>query len=206
MPSEADCEGSFTLATQVGRSVSRETIEDVEFGLLRRIFGTLLGGRMDYDQIFPQLFVGSRPRIVDDIEELRQNAGITAVLNLQTDEDMCWYDTDWEKLEAHYRKTEIEVVRFPIRDFDPDDLREKLPGGVQALEELLAAGRTVYLHCTAGVNRSPTVAIAHIHWCRGWDLEKAIAFVKERRTCSPEVEAIRLAAWDGAGSPPQNPD
>ncbi|HUU12947.1 MAG TPA: dual specificity protein phosphatase family protein [Terriglobia bacterium] len=161
---------------------------------------------MDYDQILPQLFVGSRPRIVKDIDELVRDAGITAVLNLQTDEDMSWYDTDWEKLEAHYRKTEIEVVRFPIRDFDPDDLREKLPGCVRALEELLEAGRIVYLHCTAGVNRSPTVAVAYIHKCRGWDLEKAVTFVMERRNCSPEVDAIRLAAWDEAGSSPHESD
>ena len=161
---------------------------------------------MDYDQILPQLFVGSHPRIVEDIDELVRDAGITAVLNLQTDEDMSWYDTDWEKLEAHYRKTEIEVVRFPIRDFDPDDLREKLPGCVRALEELLEAGRIVYLHCTAGVNRSPTVAVAHIHKRRGWDLEKAVTFVMERRNCSPEVDAIRLAAWDEAGSSPHESD
>ena len=161
---------------------------------------------MDYDQILPQLFVGSRPRIVKDIDELVRDAGITAVLNLQTDEDMSWYDTDWEKLEAHYRKTEIEVVRFPIRDFDPDDLREKLPGCVRALEELLEAGRIVYLHCTAGVNRSPTVAVAYIHKCRGWDLEKAVTFVMERRNCSPEVDAIRQAAWDEAGSSPHESD
>jgi protein-tyrosine phosphatase len=151
---------------------------------------------MDYDQILPQLFVGSRPRIVEDIDELVRDTGITAVLNLQTDEDMVWYDTDWEKLEAHYRKTEIEIIRFPIRDFDPDDLREQLPQCVRALEKLFAAGHTVYLHCTAGVNRSPTVAIAYIHWCRGWNLEKAAAYVKQRRTCSPEVDAIRLAKWD----------
>ena len=161
---------------------------------------------MDYDQILPQLFVGSRPRIVGDIDELVRDAGVTAVLNVQTDEDMSLYDTDWQKLEAHYRKTGIEVVRFPVRDFDPDDLREKLPTCVRALEELLEAGRTVYLHCTAGVNRSPTVAVAYIHKCRGWDLEKAVTFVMERRNCSPEVDAIRLAAWDDAESSPHQSD
>ena len=161
---------------------------------------------MDYDQILSQLFVGSRPRMVGDIDELVRDAGVTAVLNLQTDEDMYWFDTDWEKLEAHYQKTKIEVVRFPIRDFDPNDLREKLPSCVRALEELLGAGRTVYLHCTAGVNRSPTVAVAYIHKSRGWDLEKAVAFVMDRRNCSPEVDAIRLAAWDEAGSSPHQSD
>jgi protein-tyrosine phosphatase len=174
----------------------------MKFGLLRRIFGTVLGGPMDYDQILPQLFVGSRPRIVGEIDELVHEAGITAVLNLQTDEDMSWYDIDWQNLEAHYLKTEIEVVRFPVRDFDPEDLREKLPECVHKLKELLEAGRTVYLHCTAGVNRSPTVAAAYLHRCRGWGVEKAIAYVKERRNCSPEMDAIRLAAWGDADTSP----
>jgi protein-tyrosine phosphatase len=178
----------------------------VKFGLLRRIFSTVLGGRMEFDQILPQLFVGSRPRVAEDVDELAREAGISAVLNLQTDEDMSWYDIDWQNLEAHYRKTEIEVVRCPVRDFDPEDLREKLPECVHKLKELLEAGRTVYLHCTAGVNRSPTVAAAYLHRCRGWDVENAVAYVKERRNCSPEVEAIRLAAWDTAESPPQDPD
>ena len=159
---------------------------------------------MDFDQVSPQLFVGSRPRTAEDIDELVREARITAVLNLQTDEDMVWYDTDWGKNEAHYQRTGISVVRFPVRDFDPEDLRDKLPGCVRALEELLEAGHTVYLHCTAGVNRSPTVAIAHLHWCRGWDLDKAVASVKERRNCSPEVDAIRRAAWEENPDPPQD--
>jgi len=42
---------------------------------------------MEYVQILPQLFLGSHPQTTDEIERLRQEAGITAVLNLQTDDD-----------------------------------------------------------------------------------------------------------------------
>lgn len=161
---------------------------------------------MDYDQLFPQLFIGSRPRTIDDIDALRRDAGITAVLNLQTDEDMNWDDVDWETLEGHYRKMEIHVTRFPIKDFDARDLSEKLPECVRELEKLLAAGHAVYVHCTAGVNRSATVAAAYIHWCRGWELKKAVADVKQRRACSPEVEAIRLAVWGEEGTYPRSPE
>ncbi len=42
---------------------------------------------MDADQILPQLFVGACPCDPADIESLVRNFGITAVLNLQTDED-----------------------------------------------------------------------------------------------------------------------
>ncbi len=164
--------------------------------IIRQVAFALLGGSMEYDEIFPQLFIGSRPQSKDDIERLRQECGITAVLNLQTDEDMRWCDLDWESLEAHYRSRGIELARVPVRDFDPEELREKLPECVRALDGLLAAGHSVYLHCTAGASRSPTVAIAYLHRCRSWELEQAAVFVRQRRTCSPELDAIRLANWE----------
>lgn len=43
---------------------------------------------MDYAQILPELFVGSRPRDADDIDRLRGEADVTAVLDLQMDDDM----------------------------------------------------------------------------------------------------------------------
>ncbi len=153
---------------------------------------------MDYAQILSQLFLGSHPQTTDDIDRLRQEAGITAVLNLQTDDDMRAVNLVWEPLEAHYRTCGIELSRLSVRDFDPVDLREKLPECVHVLDSLLKAGYSVYLHCTAGTGRSPTVAIAYLHWYQRWDLDAAVAYVKERRLCSPNVEAIRLAVWTSA--------
>ena len=147
-------------------------------------------GKMDYNRILPELFLGSYPKDNSELDLLRQRSGITAVLNLQTDEDM----RDWGSLQDHYRASGIELRRVPVRDFDPTDLREKLPECVRVLDQLLKEGRLVYVHCTAGAGRSPTVVIAHLHWCRNWDLDEAVAFVKKYRTCSPNVETIRLAS------------
>ena len=76
------------------------------------------------------------------------------------------------------------------------ELRAKLCHAIQALDELLAAGHTVYLHCTAGIGRAPTVAIGYLHTCLGWDWDEAIAHVKLARQCAPHVEALRLAIGD----------
>jgi len=149
-----------------------------------------------YAEILSQLFLGSHPRLVEDIERLRRETGITAVLNLQADEDMRSVNLAWEPLEAYYRVSGIELCRLPVRDFDPLDLRDKLPACVRTLRRLLAAGQTVYLHCTAGTGRSPTVAIAYLHWCLQWDLDRVVAYVKERWPCSPNTEAIRQATWN----------
>jgi hypothetical protein len=150
---------------------------------------------MRYAKVLPQLFLGSRPEIPADIDRLRLESGITAVLNLQTDDDMRAVNLVWEPLENHYRASGIQLRRVPVRDFDALDLREKLPDCVRALEQLFSTGYSVYLHCTLGATRSPTVAVAYLHWCRGWNLDRAEAHVKEHWHCSPNIEAVALALW-----------
>jgi hypothetical protein len=151
---------------------------------------------VDVSQILPNLFVGSYPASPADIDRLRREFGVTAVLNVQTDDDMHYWGVPWRRLEAHYRKAGIEVRRVPVRDFDPDDLRRKLPQCVDALDQLLEVGRTVYVHCNMGMNRSPSIVIAYLHWVLGRDLEQATAHVLKCRSCDPYIEAIRLASED----------
>jgi len=151
---------------------------------------------MDYSQILSELFVGSHPRGGDEIDELKRETGISAVLNLQTDEDMRYFNLDWQTLEAHYAACRIELHRLPVRDFDPVDLREKLPACVRELNDLLSTGHTVFLHCTAGAGRAPTVAIAYLMWNRGWSLAEAVTHVQQRRPSYPNVKAIQLATRD----------
>lgn len=149
---------------------------------------------MDYHQILPDIFLGSHPQSRDDLSHLRRECAITAVLNLQTDEDICQLKLDWKLLLTCCGEFGLKLWRFPISDFDPVDLAEKLDEGVRLLDQVLSDRHTVYLHCTAGVGRSPTLVTAYLHWCRGWELEKAAAYVKRCRPCSPNLDAIRVAA------------
>ena len=77
-----------------------------------------------------------------------------------------------------------------------DDLRRQLPKCVEVLDELLRQGHTVYVHCNMGMNRSPSIVIAYLHWVQGWDLEKATDHVMKCRSCDPYVDAIGLAGED----------
>jgi protein-tyrosine phosphatase len=147
---------------------------------------------MDYSQVLSKLFIGSHPQAVDDIERLRQESAVTAVLNLQTDEDMRTVNLNWGTLEAHYRVSGIDLWRIPVKE-EQSELRQKLPQCVRTLDRLLAAGHTVYLHSTAGIGRSPTVAIGYLHWCLGWRLDEAVTYVRQLRQCSPHLQPIRLA-------------
>jgi len=106
------------------------------------------------------------------------------VLNLQTDDEIRSLNLAWEMLLAQYKACHIDVRRVPVRDFDAMELCSRLPECARTLDELLAAGHLVYLHCTAGTGRSPTVAIAHLYLCRAWKLDEASA-----------LEAILAANW-----------
>ena len=149
---------------------------------------------MDASQILPNLLVGSYPAAPEDIDRLQREFGVTAVLSLQSDEDLATWDVPWHRLEAHYQRTGIEVLRVPVWDFDRDDLRRKLPQCVGVLDKLLQQGHTVYLALpNMGVNRSPSVAIAYLHWI------EAGAWTRPRPTWSGAGLAIRM--WRRSGRP-----
>lgn len=149
-----------------------------------------------YNTILDDIFVGTYPQDSDDIAELREVLGITAILNLQTDSDMQAWGLDWAHVSGYYKQYDIDLARVPIVDFDPVDLRKELANGVDALDTLVEQGHCVYVHCTAGIGRAPAVVIAWLAWYRDWQLDEAISFVKQRRVCSPAVEAIREATRD----------
>jgi protein-tyrosine phosphatase len=145
-----------------------------------------------FASITPTLFVGSNPRSQIDVSRLRA-AGITAVLNLQTDADLDALSVDSAALSSHYSGHDIVVARLPIRDFDPDDVEQRLGNAVIVLDRLLDSGHRVYVHCTAGINRSPTVVIAYLTWYCGWSLDQAAAHVRERHRCEPYLQVIARA-------------
>jgi protein-tyrosine phosphatase len=147
---------------------------------------------MEYAQILPQLYIGSHPQTTADIDVLRWQLAITAVMNLQTDEDMAVAGLRWDPLEAYYPTVGIQLYRFPMKE-EQSVLQEKLAESVRVLENLLAQGHTVYLHCTEGIGRCPTVAIGYLHSYKDLEMDAAVAHVKLSRKCAPHIEALQIA-------------
>jgi len=140
--------------------------------------------------ILSNVFVGPDPRIDEDFEYLK-GLKITAVLSLQTDEDRREGGIAYERTTA--RQAGLKFSNVPVTDFSPADLQLRLKDCVTALEGMLDDGETVFVHCTAGVSRSPTVVAAYLHWCLGWELDQAVAYLQARSKCSPDADAIREA-------------
>jgi protein-tyrosine phosphatase len=154
---------------------------------------------VDPDQVFPNILVGACPRTAEHIDQLKNDFGITAILNLQTEEDFDYWGVNWEALAAHYRDSGIVVCRTPVRDFDANALRRNLAHCVESLDELLRDGHTVYVHCTAGINRSPSTVIAYLLWVEKWDWDRAVDQVTSRHKCDPYLDVISLATEDQMG-------
>jgi protein-tyrosine phosphatase len=156
---------------------------------------------MDLDQILPQLLAGECPKTTEDIDTLRLEYGVTTVLCLQTEDEFVHWKIDWDRLEARYRESGIEVQRVPVRAGDPDGLRKSLPECVRALDRLLRNGHKVHIHCGTGTDRAPTVIVAYLHWVQDWDLGEALDYVTACRSCDPQVEVLKLATEDRRREP-----
>ena len=89
-----------------------------------------------------------------------------------------------------YQEHQIEFARTPIADYDCHTLAEALPQALDQLHTSIQSGKRVFLHCNAGCNRAPTVAIAYLHIHHAMSLADARDFFKARRPCGPYMNVL----------------
>lgn len=157
---------------------------------LRFTMGCMIKHYTDLDE---QLAVGSHPHAPEHMMALARQHGVTSVLCLQSDEDLSSRGIQWPVLWQFYMRLGIDVTRVPITDFDKKDLLTHLDTAVAALNDAVLGGGKVYVHCSAGLNRSPTVIIAYLVKHRGLGLEEAVTWISEKHRCVPYPDV--LEAW-----------
>ena len=144
-------------------------------------------------RVTPQLVVGGQhhPRGWAQMQAM----GITAVVNMR---------------EARYDDRTLGIaseryLQLPTTDGTAPSL-EQLRAGIAFIEEAIANGGTVYVHCASGVQRAPTMAAAYLI-STGLSVKEALAtirkvrpFINPRRSqrkqlerLAGEVEAPQLA-------------
>lgn len=149
---------------------------------------------LDWSEVRSDLLIGSCPMTLADIERIIAETDASAILSLQTDACRAAFDIDYEAHRAFGEVAGVDMVNAPMLDFDPPDQRRNLPAAVRALTVLLAAGRRVYVHCTAGLNRSPLAVLGYLAFVETVSPAEAIAFI---RTARPQAEPS-WEAFDGA--------
>lgn len=123
--------------------------------------------RADAAEIVPGLWVGSAPSAAQAATLVER--GIDAVVDLRAEEDA--QPVTWP--------AGVIVASAELRDHGTPTVAQ-LCGAAAMVRTLMGNGRTVLVHCHAGVERAPTVACG-VLVLQGWRLEEAYSRVSERR-------------------------
>jgi hypothetical protein len=141
------------------RSWAFGTLANLGFGI-RVLMGRLRGrplGVGDFTLVEPGLFIGGR---CDE-----PPAGTRAVLNVSPNRD------EWTVEEYRWR---------PVPMSSPPTI-EWVGEQVEFIRSCRAAGKIVFVHCDAGMDRSAMVVIAYLMRDRGWAREEALEFLQRKR-------------------------
>ena len=117
----------------------------------------------DIDQITETIFLGNIDAAFN--KKKLKNLGIKKVLTV-----MAAFGNHYSSNEFKHKSIEID-----------DDFRTNIICHFKECFLFIDGKEKVFVHCAAGMSRSPTVVIAYIMWKKKLSLNEAINFVKEKR-------------------------
>jgi len=96
-------------------------------------------------------------------------------------------------------KDQFHCLSYPLPDshyqepLTPEDLGQ----AVDLIQETLEQGKSLYIHCFAAIERSPTVCLAYLCRHQGLELWESLRFLKEvhRRSAPTETELQAIQAY-----------
>jgi len=97
--------------------------------------------------------------------------GVDVLVSMLADDEAKWMDLGEEA--AACARNGLEFLRFPVEDHGVPESGEDTIAFARVLHERLEAGRSVVIHCYAGIGRSALMAITTMV-VAGCDLEDAI--------------------------------
>ena len=127
-----------------------------------------------------KIYIGPYPQSLDDFKKISE-AGINSILNVQSDKDLIFRQINHQLQLKQTKSLGIKINRYPMEDFNQEDLAEKLKGAGDLLHKLLKEGNTVYVHCTAGMSRAAATVIIYLVLYENYTVEEAANFCKKHR-------------------------
>jgi predicted protein tyrosine phosphatase len=132
-----------------------------------------------------KLAVGSFPKPTTSVMQLRR-LGVTAVLCLTEESERpisteVFHSFLWER------------VSMPDGFTGGIPTEEQFADALQILSRWYRKGHVIYVHCLAGVGRSPSVCAAYLVQSQGMSLEEAIGLVRERHPyAAPDANQVQV--------------
>jgi protein-tyrosine phosphatase len=137
---------------------------------------------LNWNDVTKDIVIGTCPMRPDDLIRIQKEAKVSAILSLQHDDCLTYWGIDYLQMQHKAAEIGLTLVRTPIKDFDIKDMRQRLTSAVSILATLQANGHRTYVHCTAGLGRSPLVVLGYLTLVDGRDLEEAISMILASRT------------------------
>ncbi len=137
------------------------------------------------------LLLGACPRSPEHVDELVSVYEVDTIVNLQTDGDFEGLGLRWDLMWQHIVSRGIDVVRVPIEDLNERSMKQGMDQAVAVVTERLRSGERVYLHCTAGINRSSTVAAAVLAGPFEMGFLRSMEHISSRRRVAPYLGLVQ---------------
>lgn len=116
-----------------------------------------------------------------DLDRIGAEAGVSAVLSVQQDDCLAYWNIDYPEMRTHGEKLGLRMARNSMRDFDIPDQRRNLAQAVRALADLQSKGHRTYVHCTACLGRAPLTVLSFLVWVEGLLPQEAIGLIHRGR-------------------------
>jgi protein-tyrosine phosphatase len=138
--------------------------------------------------------VGSYPKSAADIQKLKEH-DITAIFSIQSERDFKSHGLTPHYLSLLCQEHGVRYKRYSILDMNNDDFVSKAEGGVKVMRDLMRDGERVYVHCSAGIYRSPQMIALYLTLFERYSLEQAVSTVKANHPyAKPNSKVVRDAA------------
>src|SRR3990172_6055779 len=136
----------------------------------------------DYSKITDNIYIGSdlcKGHVCPIHSQQFKELGVTAEINLTAEHK----ETPPDHMDI-YAWIPVEDRKAP----SPDQLEV----GTSIIDQMVARGKKIYIHCKVGHGRSPTMVAAYFIRFKGMDVNQALLAVREKRPeIHPEDEQLK---------------
>ena len=141
---------------------------------------------LKYSRVTDYIYVGPQHRV--NGKQALERAGITHIINMRSE-----FDDELHDLTLGGARSD-NYCYLPTIDDDPISA-EHIARGIAFISRAIESGGKVYIHCSAGVGRAPSMAAAFLI-SRGYGAEEALGLIRQARPfikpTAVQISALKL--------------